>query len=328
MNAEEIINLYKDEDGFVLDIKNLIQFLKEHEEIDRKERNAIIEKIIFWNLSIDKKYRELLSDRKETVIKEEKVEQTPTFIESSEKEESSLIDVSSYINAIKACDDDDFLTELLPSEYDTNYDSIIGSIVLYFYREISLANKMLLEETDKDGIDYLKSVIKRDKEIIRIIDEYTKEETLEVQEDLEEQKTNKLVFLRKPTSNSLYIDDDIDDIAIEDDVLPILNDIITGRITKEKRFHSSNLKGISAIRRRDSRIIFVRLDNDIILILGILVKRFQNTQVYRDMLESRIKAFRVQKEQLKDSITSEDFIEDNNSIKERIIDSLKARKKN
>ncbi len=327
MDAEYIINLYKDEDGFVLDINNLIQFLKEHEDIDRKERNAIIEKIIFWNLALDKKYRELLKERKETVIKEKELE--PVIKEEEPtKEESSLIDVSSYIEAIKKCDDDDFLTELLPSIYDTNYDSIIGSIVLYFYREISLANKMLLEETDEDGKDYLKSVIKRDKEIIGIINEYTKEETEEVEETTDEVKTNKLVFLRKPSTNSLYIDDDIDAIAMEEDVLPILNDIITGRITKEKRFHSSNLKGISAIRRRDSRIIFVRLDNDIILILGILVKRFQNTQVYREMLESRIKAFKIQKDCLKDNITSETFMEENNSIKDRIIESLKARKKN
>jgi hypothetical protein len=328
MSAEEIIELYKDSDGYVLDINDLIRFLKEHTEIDSKERNIILARIISWNIEVEKKNRETLLDRKSTTRKEETASQETTKKEERKKEESSLIDVTSYINALKQCDDDDFLTELLPSIYDTNYESIIGSIVLYFYREISIANSMLQGETDIECIEYLKSLIERSKTIIRIIKEYTEEETIE-DETVEEEQFNRLIFLRKPTNNSLFIDDDIDDISIEDDVLPILEDIIKGKNTREKRFHNENsLKGISAIRRRDSRIIFVRLENNVILILGILVKRFQNTQSYRDMLESRAKTFRAQKDELKENITNLDFIEEHDLIKDRIIATLKARKKN
>ena len=329
MKVEELIELYKDEFGYVSDIRDLTKFLKEHEDIDIKERNMLLFRIIEWNLKKEKENRALLEGIK-PVIETHDVETIEEPAKAQiDKKETTIMEVGHYIDAIKACDDDDFLTEILPSIYDNNFDSIIGAILLYFFNEITLGNQMLKEEESEESIEYLRAIIKRDKEIIRIIKEYSKdeEECVTIEETEESKPVNKLIFLKK-SNNSLYIDDDIDDIAIEDDILPILNDIINGSITREKRFHNSNeLKGISAIRRRDSRIIFVRLDNDVILILGVLVKRFQNTQVYRDMLDSRVKTFKQQRDKLKESLEDEEFLEEHESIKNRILETIKSRKR-
>lgn len=329
MKADEVITQFKDEYGYVSDINGVTSFLKEKTNHDRKATNEILVKIIEWNLKTEKENRELLEEKgkKETTIKE-KLEEKEKQVEKQNETSSSLLDVTSYINALKECDDDDFLTEILPSIYDNNFDTIIGSILLYFYREISLANEMLQVENNEDDIEYLRSVTRRNREIINIIKEYTKEEeTEELQEENKEVQNNKLIFLKK-SNDSLFIDSDIDDIPIEEDVLPILEDLINGNITREKRFHNSDkLKEISAIRKRNSRIIFVRLENDTILVLGILVKRFQNTQPYRDMLESRAKTFKAQKDELKDKTDNLEFLKENEDIQKRIIETLKSRKK-
>lgn len=326
-DAKEIINLYKDSYGYVSDIESVITFLKNEKSISIQDRNEILLEILRWNLSVDKENKEKLKEVESKDFSIETFELPQTESNSDKKVDSSIIDVSSYIHSLKECDDDDFLTELLPSIYDTNYDSIIGSILLYFFREISIANELLsVEENDEDQ-KYLKQVIKRNKEIINIIKKYNLEEENTIVESDNNGVKNRLIFLSKGNS-SLYIDDDIDDIAIEDDVLPIINDILTGNNTREKRFNNDNdLKGISAIRRRDSRIIFVRLENDTILILGILVKRFQNPQTYRDMLKARTKSYKLQKEELKDKIHDQSFIDENKSIQDRIIEKLKIKRK-
>lgn len=326
-DIEEIISRYKDEYGYVSDIESVITFLKNDKTLTKSDINSVLVKIIEWNLKVDSENKQSLQETKKVKKRIETKLEEKEKKEEQLKKDSSLIDVSSYIQSLKQCDDDDFLTELLPSIYDNNYESIIGAILLYFLREIALAYEMLHEETEKDGIEYLQHIIKRDKEIMEIIKEYNKkEEQIETVEVTDKKENNKLVFLKK--NGKPFIESDIDDISIEDDILPILNDIITGNFTREKRFHSSNeLKGISAIRRRDSRIIFARLDSKTILILGIFVKRFQNPQTYRDMLSSRNKIYKLEKESLKERILDEDFMQENEEIKQNVIEKLKSRRK-
>ena len=326
-DAKEIINLYKDSYGYVSDIETVRNFLKNEQSISIHDRNEILFEILKWNLVVDKENKEKLKEveSKEFSSDTTSIPQTNSIL--NKHVDSSIIDVSSYIHSIKECDDDDFLTELLPSIYDTNYDSIIGSILLYFFREISIANELLSYEENDEDQKYLKQVIKRNKEIINIIKKYNLEEEKEVVLDNTNDVKNRLIFLSK-SNLSLYIDDDIDNIAIEDDVLPIIDDILSGNNTREKRFvNDDELKGISAIRRRDSRIIFARLDSETILILGILVKRFQNPQTYRDMLKARTKCYKLQKEELKDKIHDQSFIDENKSIQDRIIEKLKVKRK-
>ncbi len=326
-DANEIINLYKDQYGYVSDIESVKSLFKQDKTLTKKEKNEILLKILKWNLQIDKENKEKLKDynHKEKEINLEIKENEKNL--ENDKKESEILDVKSYINSIRACDDDDFLTEVLPSIYDNNYESIIGAILLSLFSEITFANEMLLEDKSEENRNYIESIIKRNKEIIEIIKQYNLEEEKEITQETNNKENNKLIFLKKNNS-SLYIDDDIDSIAIEEDVLPILNDIITGNFTREKRFHNNNeLKGISAIRRRDTRIIFTRLNNDTILILGILVKRFQNPQTYRDMLKARNKEYKLQKEALKINSQNEEFLKSNSNIQEETIKKLKLRKK-
>ena len=321
MTAEEIINLYKDKYGYVTDIKDIVNFLKDS-SIAQKEMNQILYEILKWNLQVDIDNRKSFQDvrkRVSTIVCEEKKEKEKEVVESD------VIDVLSYVNLLKACDDDDFITELLPSVYDTNYDSIISAILLYLLREIQIAHEMM---TDDDK-DYFLELINANKRLIRIVEEYNQEEEKEIveQENVPEKK-NKIIFLGKGT-DSYYIHDDIADVlSYEQDILPILSDLETGKITREKRYPNHNeLKGISAIRKRDSRIIFARLDNDVVVVIGLMIKLCQNTQVFREYMEARAKAFKAQKDKLKEAINDEDFLKSQEAILEEVKQTFRSRRK-
>lgn len=324
--ASEIIDKYKNEYGYVENIEKISAVLKANQELTIEDRSSILLLLLEYNIKQDEINKAKLKTTAKRVSKEKELKEEIKKKEEQEIVEDNLTDVAPYIEALKKCDDDDFLTEILPSIYDNNYESIIISIILQFYQEIALAEQMMCEEQDKESIDYLKELIKKDKKIISIIKEYNKEEE-QVEEKEESTTSNTLIFLPKE-SNSLYIDSDIDEIATEDDVLPILNDIKTNNITREKRFHNhQELKGISAIRRRDSRIIFARLDNNIIVILGILVKRFQNPLIYSEMLEVRAKRFRSIREDLKELMNNQEFIDLNNDKYSEVLERLNSRNK-
>lgn len=316
MTSEEIIKIYKDKYGYVTDIKDLISFLKES-PITHEEMNKILFDILKWNLQVDldnKKSYEDVQKRVGTIINEEKQEK------EKEEVESDVIDVLSYVNSLKECDDEDFITELLPSIYDGNYDSIISAILLYLLREIQIAHEMMSDE-DKS---YLMELISVNKRLIQIIEEYNQEESEELEQTNIQGHKNKLVFLSKGT-DSYYIHDDIDEVlSCEEDILPTISDLENGRITREKRYRSNKLKGISAIRKRDSRIFFARLDNDVMVILGAMIKRCQNTQEFRDFIEARAKAFRLQKDELKEAIKNEEFMNKHESILEEIKQAIRT----
>ena len=319
MTTNEIIKQFTGEYDYVTDIKGLVAFLRGN-KVQEEDINKVLFEVLKHNLRIDSNHKKSFEEPKRRVA----IEKQPVAevaVEAKPTVKSEVYDVTSYINALKACEDEDFLTEILPSFYDANYDTIISSILLYLLREIQLAHEMM---TDPDD-EYLNELISGDRKLMEVVKAYNAEE--ETPEEVLDEHKNKLIFLRK-SNGSLYVDDDLDEINDEEDMLPIIDDIENNRITKEKRFNNYDpLKGVSAIRKRDARIIFTRLDNDVIVVLSIVVKRFQNTQPYRDMLVSRNKEFKAQKDELKARISDEKFISENQAILSRIKETLKGKSK-
>ena len=317
MNSEEIIKMFQDDYGYVSNIKAVAAYLQD-KNIPLDQTNRILFDILKHNLSVDLRHKESFKESKKNVpaTKQEEVVEEPVIVPKQIK--SEVFDVLSYINSIKECEDLDFVTDLLPTNYDPNYDTIISSILLYLLREIQLAHEMLSLEDDEE----FRELIEKNRQLIEIIKNYNIEEE---QEEVEfEEHKNKLIFLTKP-NGSLYIDDDVAEIKEEDIMLQAISDFENNKITKEKRFcNCEQLKGLSGYRKNNARIIFVRLDNDVICVLAILVKRFQNTMPYREMLITRSKELKSQIDALKESIQDEGFIKENQGILDRIKESLKG----
>jgi len=282
--------------------------------------NKVLFDILNWNNKVQESLEYDLSKngRKRKVKKgiEEKVELPK---EEKEKKETELLDVQSYLDNIESCDSLDFITDILPSSYDNKYDAIIYAILMQIYKNIVFANSLLCEANSLSEKEYIIEDIKRNKSIIEIIKQYYKEEK---EEALEERKAESIpptfIYLTNEMGKP-YIYDDID--AINENDYPFINLLFKSfsNGSKEKRFKSlEELREISAIRKRDGRIIFSRLDNNVIVVLGVIVKRFQNTTSYRDFLRRRAKVYLASKAFIKDNLDNEEFLISNRKITESL----------
>lgn len=325
MVAKDIIEHFKNYFGYVEDIESVILCLEEN-NFSLTETNEILHAILEWNEQKEQELKKALNKsapHSSNSISDEDASNTQTH-ELPTTEKTQILNTDHYKQSIDVCDDPDFITELLPSPYENNFENTIYSLLLSYYKEITCANQMLKTVKDSLEIEYLQEEIKKAKKIIEIIKEYHIESTTqEPVEQKQEKNTTPILYLRN-LSNIPYINADIEDIDISDYsyLESIFNELSQGIISHEKRFVTyEELRGISAIRKGDVRVIFTRIDNTII-ILGALSKRFQNTVPYRELLKRRAKAFKEQKDSIKESINNENFIEDNNYITEELFNKL------
>lgn len=311
MNLMEIVEIFGDCFGYVKDIESLLNFL-DINQFSLPERNRILFEVSEWNY---KRNQELM-DRLKKVNpvegyhdKKEKEEQVDSF--QNESIRKNIWNVRSYLVQIRTCPFD-FITDILPSMYDEDYQEIMVSILMGLFNEIYLANEMISSASNKEKM-YLKEEISSLHEIIKVIKKYDAEETKENFLPNEEEVTiqNRIVYLEKP-DGTLYVEDDLNHINIPDYAFSgrLMNSLISNTITREKRFHNfKDFKELSAIRKGNSRILFARLDSNTIAILGIFTKRCQNPTVYVDFIRKRAKRFKEQKEMLKEKINEGSFIE-------------------
>lgn len=325
MVLKDIIDHFKNYFGYVEDIESVILCLEEN-NFSLTETNEILHAILEWN---EKKEQELKKSLNKSApnnidsISNENASNTQTH-EISTTKKTQILNTNHYKQSIDACDDPDFITELLPSPYENNFENTIYSLLLSYYKEITCANQMLKDVKDSLEIEYLQKEINKAKKIIEIIKEYHIESTTqETIEQKQEKNALPILYLRN-FSNIPYINVDIEDIGISDYsyLESIFTELSQGIISHEKKFVTyEKLRGISAIRKGDVRVIFARIDNTII-VLGALSKRFQNTAPYRELLKRRAKAFKEQKDSIKESINNENFIENNNYITEELFNKL------
>lgn len=324
MNIQQLINAFQNEFGYVEDIESLLLYLEEN-NIPLSLSIEILHNILEWNNEVEKELKKKI-EKKE--LKKEKIEEEIEEQEESityEDKKTTISNIENYKKLIDKCEDFDFITEILPSPYENNYNDVIYSLLLTYYQELTLAQQLLKETTEITEKNYLKNEMKRIQEIITIIKNYHKEEIpQETQEENQDVTENNLILYLNNSLQTPYINIDIEDIDISDYpyLETIFKELSQGRISHEKRFNNyEELKGISAIRKGDVRVIFTRIDNNII-ILGALAKRFQNPIVYRELLKRRTRKFKEQKEQIKDELKNEQFIENNNSITAELFKKL------
>lgn len=326
METKDIIALFSNRFGYVEDIEGVIEYLKFLDiELDRK--NEILYEIVQHNNEVEQKSIKDLNMSKPIKRKNEKTIEEVPLINDVEKEKERIINVNSYLNQIRLCNDPDFITEVLPSIYDSNYEEVMIAILMALYNELCFANQMLKQSDDDNEKLYLQDEIEKCNMVIKVIKSYNKDEIDEENCDTFEYDNDKicrLLYLEK-SNGSLYVDDDISDINDEDygHTRNLINILISGRKFSEKRFIGmEDFKGLSAVRNGNSRIVFQRVSNNTIIVLGIFTKRCQNTIAYRDFIKRRAKLFHEQKESLKEKSSDKDFLEYSDGITQNILDSL------
>jgi len=318
MNSIDFIAYFKNRFDYVEDFESIITHL-EQMNIPLTQINNILHEILEWNIEKEKKIKkELLTDSEP--LRQEQLEEQKEKIERKETQ----TDINYYKKLIENCDDTDFITEILPSTNNEHFEEIIYSILLSFYKELVCANQMIKIDNDQ----YLIEEQEKLKKIINLIKEYYQEET--TPEQLEQQKKTytKIIYMTNQ-QNTPYIDIDFEGIDQSDikDIVSVIKNLKDGNTKHEKKFtNHEDLKGISAIRKKDIRVIFTRID-DTIIILGAFAKRFQNPTIYRELLKRRNKIFKAQKEEIKDNIQNKEYLNGNKRITEKIIKEQQKKKK-
>lgn len=318
MNFIDFIAYFKNRFDYVEDFESIITHL-EQMNIPLTQINNILHEILEWNIEKEKEIKkELLTDSEP--LRQEQIEEQKEKIERKEIQ----TDINYYKKLIEDCDDTDFITEILPSTNNEHFEEIIYSILLSFYKELVCANQMIKIDNDQ----YLIEEQEKLKKIINLIKEYYQEET--TPEQLEQQKKTytKIIYMTNQ-QNTPYIDIDFEGIDQSDikDIVSVIKNLKDGNTKHEKKFtNHEDLKGISAIRKKDIRVIFTRID-DTIIILGAFAKRFQNPTIYRELLKRRNKIFKAQKEEIKDNIQNKEYLNGNKRITEKIIKEQQKKKK-
>lgn len=324
MEFEEIKKLFSDDFSYITDILSVVKYMKK-KNIPKGEQNLILTKILEHNNKLEEDAKKVLDNNKriKKKIKEEQEEEKP--FENREIQKENIFDVSNYLNGLLTSTDSDFTTEILPSIYDSNYKEIILSILISLYSDINYANNLLAHCKDAEEEKYLKEEIKKYSSLIDLVKDYNKEEEEEESLTTEESNSSYNLFYLPKNDGTSYILDDIEDIdkADYESTKALISNLINGVKMREKRFYNlEDLKGLSAVRKQDSRIVFQRLGNNAIFIIGIFTKRCQNTLQYRDFIRNRAKIKNNYIESIKDRLNDTSFIEEENIITDEILTKL------
>lgn len=324
MDFNEIIKKFRSDSEYIKDPSEVIEYLKSKKTPLEVINQALFEVLEWNNLCYRKKKKEIMAN---TGNDTQKSDNSKTSEKTDEKVDYEHSLDTNYMSVINACDDLDFLTDMLPSKYDVNYEDIIKSILIELYQNLCCANDGLKKHTDNDSQVYLQTEFDKIRQIIKIIKEYNLEE---MEDDLvsSDSKKKALMYLTS-SSGTVYAESDISEINEEDYpfTLSLIEELSEGRIKREKRFKNfEDLKGISALRKKDSRIIFTRLNNDTFLILGILTKRFQNSGAYRDFLKRRAKKFRDNKDAYKVNLDDQEILRKSDEVTVGIKEKLNGQR--
>lgn len=329
MKAEDVIELFKDCYGYVKGIEGVTSYLEEH-EASLTLSEEILYTIFDYNLRLQDKLESDLKRKNNSsgdVISEPEDDCEDKFILHVTK--NDLLDVSTYRNSILSCDDTDFITELLPSSFEKDYDDIIFSLLLSFYNDINDA----FELSSQDDKDFWLDEVEKYKNIVNIIKGYIQENQDSVaQEEISDKDSvpkKKIVFLKNTKGEPRIISDVLDiDVSDYPYILTILNNIKDGKVKHIKKFYNhEELRHIYAIRQGDVRVFFANLTNDTVIILGAIAKRFQNSSLYSELLARRSNRFSSQKESIMSSLDSQEYLKENEESFNQLVYLLSVQKK-
>lgn len=337
LTAESVISLYRsDEDfGFILDIEDVIKFLDDKSKDDEaqygkisgKEKASILFEIMKHNNGIHAKC-EALQKPKEKEVKE---------VQSSSLEEkeiepittTNICDVSSLVKNICGCKGDaNLIRALLPKPTNPNYKKIINAIILEIKKKETEDTEFVRDpentEFKKDALEAIANYYSTS-EVIKTYDQEMQE--IAVKEGQKENKVEEgntlknIIFLMKPSGN-YYIDDDLKNIEEKDKLTELLWNVKNNSIPEIKRYNNPELKDLLGARDHKSRVFFMYLDKNTVVIAGLMIKHFQNNEAFNDMLIARAKRFEEQKEALRLLATNPEFMQEQERILSNVIISI------
>lgn len=347
MNSLDCLDQFKNEHGFYVDIEAIIDYLEDN-AYDQEDINKIIIQLIDLNEQNNRKMQNEIATltskshfNNQTVVE---VKPSVDIEVPSLNCQTKLINVDIYLEMLDELSDDaslddlcDSLDEILPSIYDPNYNDIIKSILLNLFIIISEYRELLKVFKDdgakEDSSDVIgcKDFIKKYDTLIHAIKKFDEDEEKDNKDEEKEDMTSekhtidkkcRIIYLFNENDTNV-IESDLSDIAVEDykATYYLLKDILEQRNIKEKRFRNhDDFKGLSCYRKRNSRVLFVRLSNDLIVVLGVFSKRCQSPVAYKEFISRRNKLYHSMEQLIQARANDEKFMADNDDFTDTFLD--------
>lgn len=339
---ESIISTYKDDDnfGFVLDLKDLTNFLGDFdpEHLSTKDESEILFRILEYNNNLYDRYNQLLnpSGKSKNIQAQKQSEEEEKAISnaSSHTTKTDIYDVNAIIKSICSCTSPELIKNHLPQITSKDYKKIINAILLGLRKKEQEDMEFAANPENRELLEDAKALLAKYHDIYESIIEYDKEQQaqLESQEkqDLpsltepKEPKKKKLIFLAKPSGN-YYIDSDLESIEESDHIIKLLDDIQNDRVSEIKRYNNEDLYDLLGVRGNRTRIIFANLDSSNVVILGIIIKDFNNNEKFNDYLKLRAREFHNQRDLLLHLKDEAWFIERQEEILEKVKEEVERK---
>jgi len=237
-----------------------------------------------------------------------------------------------YYQAILNLQDKQDIIDALPSIEYTSFFNITYGLINLIEQDINKTNNLLNHEYDKEMKEYMQEELD-----ILLFKKQTCEELIkkanEIQntEELAQTSQTRNIIFAKTSSNNIYVQDDLKDIAEEyyEDIKNCLNSLETEQDLKtiERQFSNhAKLAKIHELRPFKVRVCYKILAPDLAYVMIAKYKKSDNDRIEREKVIERNKQtqkeFDKLKQEIKDPIKKQQLIEENQIIKENITEYL------
>ena len=271
------------------------------------------------NANINKQIKEQIQKMsKVTESSEIEIKEVPSIpltcpkIETKE-ENGFLTELDCYVSEFKKLDwrnIKDKIDDVLPVPDSYNYTSVILRLILEISKDIKDINEIITEEvdtlTDEELKEYKDEVLALNN-TISILKGKLEEDTNIIESTVAE---NRIVFTPTGLGN-IRVFDELKDIPQEyyEGFLGLFKSIKNGSFKNFRRFEYNNkLAGLMEVKDFQKRVAFVRISENIYLIVSMFVKKNQNNNGYRKALEAKYAESKSMIDTIKKNIENEEFM--------------------
>lgn len=247
---EEILNKFRDENGFVRDIHGLYKELIKY--IEREDAIKLLKKIVEFNKTIISEVRKantelskIIMSRKDEFEVIEYVSVDKTVNKRVEKNVPDDREIIFYINYIEEHLDDNNFLNILPKNTDKDSFRILFKIMNYYKSKIEFIQSILSIETNAEDIEYLEDELVKIVPIYEKILEY-KDSVKNVAAEEKESFKNKVSYFLNKCTPYIYLDIK-DSPENYDSIMKLINSIEIGTF-KNIRSFTGQFKGLFEVR--------------------------------------------------------------------------------
>ena len=241
------------------------------------------------------------------------------ILDDEEEEDTLLNSVNYYYARIKDVEVDDDLEVFkreLPSNRSSNYYDIIMGIKVLLLKDINDIKTFIQSEKEiitEEEVEEFNKEVEDIKKKISIIDYVVLSNRIEteINNDDNDVKLNKIVFL-ETTSGNVYALDDLDNNSVPKEFYEgfyeLIYSIQDGTFKNVEFMTSGNNKtaGISKVKGFKKRVIFDRVGYDTYIIIGAFVKKSDKDKSYMEPLKRRTAWYRPNRDKIVDRIKNEE----------------------